>query len=706
MSTSPGATDQNEPPQCKFCQVFLEAAEGHRYWKLEAEDVYNGCQVHIGFPEALLKQNMELNAMEYSRENHTAVLLSLGSEVVMLQNFYGGDWMLRAPQLLLINDLSQKPGIPLGRPLDHFIDPTLLLKWKRDCEKYHGSKCRDKNTRLRRPLAFLIDTKEMCLVEPADDMEHVALSYVWGQTPMLKTTRANFDLLRQPNSLNRLENKIQATIMDSIKLVPQLEERYLWIDSLCIIQDDPVSCGQQINQMAAIYDNATLVLIAADGKDAEAGLRGLPHSSGPRLLKHILQLTPNTRFTVKGLPYRATAPWMTRGWTFQESIFSRRKIIFFDNTVRWTCQYCTFCEDIDEAPDKAGSDPLLQAYGNDLGTFNALELSRAPSLRLFADLISVYNQRSFTFEEDAMSAISSTFSVMQKPYPQGFIYGLPVSFLDTFLAWHGLHCGLRRRKGSRQDTACPPSWTWAGWKGRLAGGVRRRLNQPNAMSRVIPTLTWYTRETPESPGCVIPFQNDAYHYKTHFMGKKDNLPEGWKYSEGGGYYKHKSFPEMEFKHPVPIGEPGDEETQEISYGRYLCAETRQARLWATKPHRDGILESERSEITNLIDDSWKKDILFKHSAVLKNDQASRVGILSIDSDDDYDNIRSTGSPGVPVDVVEISREDHGGKTGSWSFYNVLWVEWEDGVAYRKAMGRVERDAWEGLEKEEISLVMG
>ncbi|RSM20323.1 hypothetical protein CDV31_000818 [Fusarium ambrosium] len=151
MSTSSGATeDQNELPQCKFCQAFLEVAEEvrirnekklasssnytqkHRHWKLEAEDMYNGCQVHIGFPEALLKQNMELNAIEYSRENHTAVLLSLGSEVVMLQNFYGGDWMLRAPQLLLINDLSQKPGIPLGRPLDHFIDPTLLLKWKRD----------------------------------------------------------------------------------------------------------------------------------------------------------------------------------------------------------------------------------------------------------------------------------------------------------------------------------------------------------------------------------------------------------------------------------------------------------------------------------------------------------------------------------------------------------------------------------------------
>ncbi|EEU39648.1 uncharacterized protein NECHADRAFT_82040 [Fusarium vanettenii 77-13-4] len=575
MPESPGATasDQSVTLECKFCQAFLEAAEEvrtlnekklaapseytreRRTWKLEAAEVYNGCQVHLGFPEALLKLNVDLNAMDYSIKNHTGVQLSI----------------LRAPQLLLINDLSHNPSIPLERPLDHFIDPALILKWKRDCNKYHGSKCQDKSTRLRRPLSFLIDTKQMCLVEPADGMEYVALSYVWGQAPMLKTTRANIDLLRQHHSLERLGSQIPTTIMDSIKLVPLLEERYLWIDSLCIIQDDPVSCGQQINQMAAIYDNATLVLVAVDGQDAEAGLRGL---SRPRLLKPILQLTPETRFTVKGLPYRATAPWTTRGWAFQESIFARRKITFYDNTVRWTCQCCTFSEDIDEAPDKAGSAPLLQAYGNSLQTFNALELSRAPNLRLFADLISIYNQRSLTFEEDVMNAISSTFSVMQQAFPRGFIYGLPVYFFDTFLAWHALNCGLRRRKGARQDTACPPSWTWAGWKGRLAGGVRRRLNQPNAISRVIPTLTWYTSETPKSPGRLIPSQNDAYHYKTRFMGEKDNLPKGWKWCRGD-YYEHKSFPKVEFRHPVPIGGPGDDQTEEISYGRYLCAETHQ-----------------------------------------------------------------------------------------------------------------------------------
>jgi len=40
------------------------------------------------------------------------------------------------------------------------------------------------------------------------------------------------------------------------------------------------------------------------------------------------------------------------------------------------------------------------------------------------------------------------------------------------------------------------------------------------------------------------------------------------------------------------------------------------------------------------------------------------------------------------------------------FYNVLWVEWVDGVAYRKGVGKVWKGAWESLEREDIELVLG
>ncbi|KAM0425321.1 hypothetical protein ACHAPT_009377 [Fusarium lateritium] len=363
-------------------------------------------------------------------------------------------------------------------------------------------------------------------------MEYVALSYVWGQTPMLKTTRASVSTLRQHYSLERLENQLPTTIIDSIKFVPLLEERYLWIDSLCIVQDDQVSAHQQIDQMAAVYDNATLVIVAVDGKDAEAGLHGLPHSSRPRVLGPVLEISPETRFTVKADPFQSSAPWMTRGWTMQEIIFSRRKIVFFDNTVRWICRCSTYCEKIDEAPDRPRQyiSDGHRTYESRIESFDSLELSLDPSLDDISDLIRVYTQRSLTYEEDALAAISSTFGVMHKTFIRGFIYGLPVSYFDEFLLWRAADCGLRCREGSHQDATCPPSWSWAGWKRKLdnwdvAGAGRSYFG----LSIVIPTLTWYTRKTTGSPERLIPFQNDAYHYETRFKGEKDQLPPDWTY---------------------------------------------------------------------------------------------------------------------------------------------------------------------------------
>jgi hypothetical protein len=42
----------------------------------------------------------------------------------------------------------------------------------------------------------------------------------------------------------------------------------------------------------------------------------------------------------------------------------------------------------------------------------------------------------------------------------------------------------------------------------------------------------------------------------------------------------------------------------------------------------------------------------------------------------------------------------------YKFYNVLWVRWEDGIAYRMALGRVEQDYWNSAPTEEIDVRLG
>lgn len=69
-----------------------------------------------------------------------------------------------------------------------------------------------------------------------------------------------------------------------MSLVRSLGERYLWVDALCIVQDDEASKLQNIDRMAPIYPGAKLTIIAADG-DADYGLRGLPSISIPRTFR-------------------------------------------------------------------------------------------------------------------------------------------------------------------------------------------------------------------------------------------------------------------------------------------------------------------------------------------------------------------------------------------------------------------------------------
>jgi hypothetical protein len=104
-----------------------------------------------------------------------------------------------------------------------------------------------------------------------------------------------------------------------------------------------------------------------------------------------------------------------------------------------------------------------------------------------------------------------------------------------------------------------------------------------------------------------------------------------------------------------------------------------------------------------------------------------AGVLRLNHDVEDTIERADERSGQLVEVIEISagsvkdREAEKQSFDEWEwggclesrlsrkvyeFYNVLWISWEDGVAYRKALGRVEKHVWEALEKEKIDVILG
>ncbi|KAK8008147.1 hypothetical protein PG991_010698 [Apiospora marii] len=764
--TDPGTEARAEcNTPCKVCETLLEAAEVVRAyhetgkssntkekvdiwdmpdeeWTITASELPSRCHNH----ETFLSPYLSLP--EYKTLTSIEITFTWGN--LRLHAFFPcqGDitsWRYAWVELLLLLEKTSGPGFVLARRFDDgFIDIGLLNQWKRSCDEDHGNKCSDRLATLAHPLSYLIDTQQMCLVPAAPDMVYVALSYVWGQVRMLKATRENLERLQQPNALQTLEGQLPRTIRDSIALVPLLEERYLWVDSLCIPQDDEKVAQLNISQMAAIFENASLTIVACDGNDAEFGLRGLRHSSQPRSLPGLLPLAPGITLTTRSEDILGGTPWSRRGWTLQEQIFSRRSIIFYENTIQWICRSSRHYEDVDSPLDSppdlpAGAVGDVESHFEQL---NPLDLSlNVPDLSILCMLIANYSGRDLTYQEDVMSAFVSTFGAMQRAFPRGFIQGLPVSFFDASLIWRSE--AMVRRESSRDGAKIPPSWTWAGWKGKILitawTSATYLKNAPSLVSgsyweafQVIPMLVWHTKDSRDSEDKPIPFQNEWHDYKCKFMGKAHDLPEGWisfPIDRLPGYHRGEAgndAPGPQFQEDPRVPDDQRRAANSLLLLR-TRVETRAVVLAscpdrhqpgrrgaqagrAEPPHRDDQVEGvpfygDDFVVLRMFGlDLWVK-------VVLRDQAGAIVGELCPDSVVELKRIIGACPSAIPVDVVAISRGLHFRapqpvEKETWSFYNVLWVEWEDGIAYRKGIGRVKRSAWERVEKEDISLVMG
>lgn len=222
--------------------------------------------------------------------------------------------------LLLADDAPVRLGF--ARKVEQGVDFRLLRCWMRYCRKWHGPACDSLvNTTSARPWdskSFrLIDVHNQCLVLQRAPCRYIALSYVWGGIDSLSTIKLNVPYLEQPGALAPKSEWLPRTISDAIHLVEQLGERYLWVDRLCIVQDDEESKMQEIERMDKIYGNAFLAIIAATGDDADAGLSGLRTARNPAS-QVIEEISPGLRlvFSVAWEAAIQGTKYESRAWTY------------------------------------------------------------------------------------------------------------------------------------------------------------------------------------------------------------------------------------------------------------------------------------------------------------------------------------------------------------------------------------------------------
>jgi hypothetical protein len=158
------------------------------------------------------------------------------------------------------------------------IDMEIIHTWTSNCQTHHGHHCAPPATGTAEeeiPHFRLIDVERLCVVNSSIREIYLALSYLWGRVSTFHLLRSNKEELSFTGGLKRYWNQLPMTIKDAITFTQKLGQRYLWIDSLCLVQDDEQDLMGGIRMMDKVYEQSFLTIVAASGVDATAGLPGV-----------------------------------------------------------------------------------------------------------------------------------------------------------------------------------------------------------------------------------------------------------------------------------------------------------------------------------------------------------------------------------------------------------------------------------------------
>jgi Heterokaryon incompatibility protein (HET) len=338
------------------------------------------------------------------------------------------------------------------------------------------------------------------------------------------------------------------------------------VDCLCIVQDDAESKHNQNRAMAGVYANAYVTIIAGNGWDANHGLRGIQGVTEPRHLSRFSKADVEENLQ----PY--TSIWYSRGWTFQEMVFSPRKIMFQYQMSTWECS-CNSCH---ESSSQVMTDLDISAFQPGINPWRTqIRFLEWPDIKQYVALVNDYNLRKLTYPEDGLTAISSLLSIMSSSFQGGFISGLPQMFFDEALLWQPLQ-PMQRRKFSNTPESPLPSWSWVGWEGEIASkswiGYYSHLMNISAkhtesrLLQVQPLVRWYYGGSLSKDGEKIPINNSGHAFVQNRTFPQ-RLPPGWTYDRESQAYLYQEQAATKSFYPIPI--VYDNQPQPLITARYL-----------------------------------------------------------------------------------------------------------------------------------------
>lgn len=273
------------------------------------------------------------------------------------------------------------------------------------------------------------------------------------------------------------------TFQDAVTVCCALDIQYLWIDSLCIMQDSPEDWAVQGSKMAHIYSDCLVTLAADAAADSKAGfLQRVPDPvessvichKYDRTQRHIhgqpqqyeVHMRKNVDVSYLGsFPHHYTAAPDTsknqelgshlskRGWCFQESLLPNRVLHFAIDHLSWSCTTDAFCECMygPMDPDKKRYRSLL-SDGFEEGRI----IDRETVKEDWQNIVEEYTRRRLTFSSDRLAALAGLAGRIHAEHPDlEYLAGLWSDTIHQSLLWYP------HPRSERVQPYIAPSWSWA-----------------------------------------------------------------------------------------------------------------------------------------------------------------------------------------------------------------------------------------------------
>lgn len=309
--------------------------------------------------------------------------------------------------------------------------------------------------------------------EERPNTPYVTLSHCWGKADFIQLTRSTFEEFRKDIPYGQLSK----TFQDAVSVARNFGIYYIWIDSLCIIQQEESLEDWKLEapKMDKIYSNAILNISATGAQDSSKGLF-FPRQADSMLLPEIRLDWQHTfkisiRFTILDYDYwknlAISQPLIRRAWVVQERLLARRVLHFGSNQLFWECAEQDASEHF-----PMGMPPPLLLSGSLFKSFDRIvELDvdqehPSPAHAVWQRALRSFTKAQLTKSEDKLIALGGIASELGSKFSYNYIAGLWKDYMATELLWYVDNDTFAQRYKEYRA----PSFSWASINGAVIPG--------------------------------------------------------------------------------------------------------------------------------------------------------------------------------------------------------------------------------------------